>query len=692
MTLTLKTFAALALLALCAVHAGGAAPPQAEARHFALLIGVDEYAQPAGESARISNLRGPANDVAEMKALLVDKYGFAPGNQEIVTLIGKQATVGAIETAFRSHLVDNARKHPDSKIVFYFSGHGSQSRDTGGDEGDGVDETLVAHDSRMPGKSDIRDDDIELWLQALAAHTRNITVIFDSCNSGDATKDVRIQARGVPPNPNTDPNGVRPVLARGVVQKGGILNNQPAYSFISGSLPHELSNEGVVLDEKGAGHYRGFLTHYLVTALRLDPSLTYEGAVERIGPEISQRAPSQHPQAYGNALVPFLGLSENQEHAFIKIVGPPTGNILTIRAGEILGVGPGTMFAVYSAKTKRLVGETGKISNARAVKVSLDTSQIELFGTPVPKVTSDDKVVMVTPSTSRYRLPVLLSALPQQNASARDNQVLARVRELLKDDRLVQPVSASDWSIALQRGCVTAVGEFTPSGRLASAPASCKPAYYVAPVDNRDRALADIIASDAAVNTVAERLASYISLKARQDNLRKIGNLRSPLNDKVTVTLVRTVDQNGTPVEQEFGPTAVPRLAVGDKFEIKVANKSDKDLYVAILALGTSGKTFLYSLSKSGELVQKNTTIKTKPMLRAGKPYGLESYKVFVSTRRDVDYRVLGSMGSRSTAGKSAFDLMLADYSNADSRDPDPVPSLSLDEWTTKMVSAEIVK
>jgi len=691
MTFTLKTFAALVLLAVFAVHAGGAAPPQTATRRFALLVGVDEYAQPAAASANISSLRGPANDVAEMKALLVDKYGFAPGNPEIVTLIGGQATVAAIETAFKSHLVENARKYPGSKIVFYFSGHGSQSRDLDGDEGDGIDETIVAHDSRMPGKNDIRDDDIEVWLQALAAHTRNVTVIFDSCNSGDATKDVRIQARGVPPNPNTDPNGVKPVFAKGV-QKGGMFNNQPAYSFISGSLPHELSNEGLVLDEKGVTHYRGFLTHYLVMALRSDPTLTYERVVERIGPEISQRAPSQHPQAYGNALVPFLGLSENQEQAFIKIIGPPAGNMLTIRAGEILGIGPGTMFAVYSAKTKRLVGEAGKIANARAVKVSMDTSQIELFGTPVPEVTPDDKVVMVTPSTSRDRLPVLLSVLPQQSNSAGDSQMLARVRKLLKDDRLVQPASTEDWSIAIQRGCVTTAGELTPSGRLASAPASCRPAYYVAPVDNRDRALADVVASDAAVNTVAERLASFISLKARQDNLRKIVNFRSPLNDKVTVTLVRTVDRKGTAAVQEFGPTEVPTLSVGDKFQIKVANGSDEDLYVAILGLGTSGRTALFSISKNGELVQKKTTIMTKPALIAGRPYGLESYKVFLSTRPDVDYRVLESMGSRTTTGKSAFDMMLADYSNAGSRDAAPVPTLSLDEWTTKMVSAVIVK
>jgi hypothetical protein len=666
------------------------AQPAPDPKGFALLVGVDQYAQPPKGPA-ISNLKGPANDVAEIKALLLDKYGFSATGQEIVTLIGKQATAAAIESTFKSHLLENAKKHPGTKILFYFSGHGSQTTDKNGDEGDNVDETLVAYDSRLPEKKDIVDDAIESWLQALAPYTNNVTVIFDSCHSGDATKDIDIQARGLPPNPNTDPNGVHVVRAKGVVEKNGLLSSTGSYSFISGSLPGELSNEGTVLDEKGKGATRGFMTHYLVTALRQDPTLTYERAVRQFGPEVTQRAPSQHPHAYGNVLISFLGRAQEREQPYIKITAQH-GKLLTIGAGEIQGIGLGTLFAVYSGKSMQLIGESGKIANARATKVSLSTTEVEVLGSPVPVVSLDDKVVVVTPSTVRYRLPVLMGELPLMQTLPNDKKVLAGIREVLKDNHLIQQANLTNWALAVQRGCVTAAG-FVPVSKAGSVPKQeCKTAYYVAPRDNRNRALADLVVSDTAPNKVAERLASYLALKARQDNLKMLDNLQSPLKGKVNVSLVRTIIKNGVASEQEVPPTTVPKLVPGDKFEIKIANNSDKDLFVAVLVLGTSGATRLFSMSNNGDLIKSHTTVKAKPYLLAGPPYGLESYKVFITTRNDVDYRVLESMGSKTGGGNSAFGMLLSDYSNADTKDAVPPPDLDLDQWTTKLVEAEIVK
>lgn len=686
MTLHWKTLVALTLSPACVV---AAAQNTTEPKRFALLIGVDQYAQPAASAARVTNLRGPANDVAQMKALLVDKYGFA-NNSDIGTLVGKQATVSAIASNFKQQLLENAKKNPGAAIVFYFSGHGSQTKDIDGDEGDGVDETILAHDSRI-GKGDITDDTIEAWLQSLAPHTKNVTVIFDSCHSGDATRDVSLTSRGAPPNPDTDPNGITAITPKGATAHDGLLHGKSGYAFISGSRAGELSNEGMVLDANAKGHYRGFLTHYLVTALRLDPTLTYETAVRRIGPDVALHAPSQHPQAQGDVSTRFMAAAGAQEQPYLRIANVTDCKHITVDAGTIHGIGPGTLLAVYSAATRKLVGESGKKANAWVSAAGMSTSTVELLETPAQPVTIHDKVAIVTPAKVRYRMPVLTTAMGSKTSTDQDNKVLAGVRKLLQGDHLVESATGKDAVYSIHRGCMN--GEaFTPSTRVGTKPAAgCNPAYYVAPRDNWERALGGAIASDAEPAKVAQVLASAISLKARQDNLRLIENMRSPMLGKVKIALVKTSKNAGAPVETIHAASSAPRLAVGDQYHVQVANNSDEDLYVAVLVLGSSGQTYLYANSNNGELIKKNKTVKIKPGYTAGKPYGLETYKLFASTRPDVDYGVLVSLGSKKSAGKSAFDMLLADYSNANDRPKDPKPGVDLDEWVTYSMDTEIV-
>lgn len=661
----------------------------AQPKSFALLIGVDEYGQPRGDAPRVPNLRGPANDVAEMKQLLIDKYGFS-GQGDIVTLIGKQATVAAIETGFREHLLNNAKKQPGATIVFYFSGHGSQTSDKDNDEGDGADETLVAYDSRTAGKADISDDTIETWLAGLTPHTGNVTVIFDSCHSGDGTKSIGLTPRQLLPNPNTDPNGIKPILAKGAAENDGVLRGRSGYAFISGSRAGELSHEGIVLGSDGKGHYRGFMTHYLATSLRLDPSQTYERVVHRIGANVAQHAPSQHPQVYGDVFARFLGASGVQEQPYLKMAKVDDSRHFTLEAGAIHGIGPGTLLAVYKGTTQRLVGETGKKANARVTSVTMSSSTVELLDATPNPIGTDDKVAIVTPAPGNYRMRVLTGEMGFKESLAKDRKVLAGLRELLNGDHLVEQSPAKDALYSIHRGCMN--GQlFTPSSRAAKVPlAACTAAYYVAPRDNTDGPVLATIATDADPAKVAQKLATAIALRARQDHLKKIVNLQFPLSDALKVELV-VLESRGQPVDRVYPATAVPKLAVGDKYQLRITNDSEDDLYVAVLVLGSSGQTYLYSPSVNGELINKKTSIKVKPIYTAGKPYGLETYKVMASRRDNVDYGVLVSAGTRRTVGKSAFDLLLADYSNANARDPVAGGNLNLDEWVTQSIDTEIV-
>ena len=143
---------------------------------FALQVGIDDYEY-------VTKLDGCVQDILDMKALLIQKFGFPEKN--ILTLTNRQATHEAIIAAFKTQLIENAKKNPNAIVVFQYSGHGSQAEDMNGDEPDKLDETLVSADSRDPQNKhfDILDDELNDLFEQLSQYTANATFILDGCHS-----------------------------------------------------------------------------------------------------------------------------------------------------------------------------------------------------------------------------------------------------------------------------------------------------------------------------------------------------------------------------------------------------------------------------------------------------------------------------------------------------------------------------
>ena len=168
---------------------------------YALLIGVNKYKKYAQNKVR--DLNGTNNDVELMKNLLVDVYQFKydenSKDSPIKILLNADASQAGIREAFRTQLIENARKYQQetkvapkdgATVVFYYSGHGAQLPDDNGDESDGIDETIMPSDTTVDRKDqkDIRDDEFDAWFTELKNYTTNITFIFDSCHSGTVTR------------------------------------------------------------------------------------------------------------------------------------------------------------------------------------------------------------------------------------------------------------------------------------------------------------------------------------------------------------------------------------------------------------------------------------------------------------------------------------------------------------------------
>lgn len=144
----------------------------------AVLIGCNYSSIP---NARLS---GCINDIVNVRGMLIDAYGYAPNNivllRDDTTLPSTLPTRANILAALTKLF---AQSGPNDELFVHYSGHGTQVKDTDGDElaVDGMDEAIVPCD--FPNAGFITDDTLYSLLKT--AHPKStLFCCFDSCHSG----------------------------------------------------------------------------------------------------------------------------------------------------------------------------------------------------------------------------------------------------------------------------------------------------------------------------------------------------------------------------------------------------------------------------------------------------------------------------------------------------------------------------
>jgi hypothetical protein len=137
----------------------------------ALVVGVSDY---KGDENDLSGIDLDAN---KMKAVF-SNWGFDV--EELQNSLTLEQTLEAYANTLKEEDV----------FIFYYSGHGSFTYDKSGDENDDRDEMIVLSDSSS--NLYLLDDKLNLMLNKIKARK---LIIFDSCNSGSATKRA-VQAKG----------------------------------------------------------------------------------------------------------------------------------------------------------------------------------------------------------------------------------------------------------------------------------------------------------------------------------------------------------------------------------------------------------------------------------------------------------------------------------------------------------------
>jgi hypothetical protein len=163
------------------------------AEQRALLVGVGKYPNPA------NNLPAIDLDLERMRETL-KLMGFE--DRQIHTLMDEQATSTNVIAEMSGWLSTGVQAN--DRVVFYFSGHGSQIPDAKKD--DGVDEVLVTHDMRFaringqPSMAGVLTD-VKIGELLGKMPSKNIWVIADSCHSGTITRSFSMNNRSLGAGP-----------------------------------------------------------------------------------------------------------------------------------------------------------------------------------------------------------------------------------------------------------------------------------------------------------------------------------------------------------------------------------------------------------------------------------------------------------------------------------------------------------
>ncbi len=285
---------------------------------YALLIGIDYY-EP---NPYYGNLQGAVGDIDKVGDYL-ERIRKIP-SERITRLTSplpdtnsladvrsarqeKPPTYQNIVDAFTN--ITKSAKEGDL-VYIHYSGHGGRVKTIFSDlKGEGqYDESLVPMDVGN-NSYHLRDVEMATLLQRMTDKGLFVTVVFDSCHSGGATRgdgkirgsrDGRIDTQDRPQDSDVADRDVLVENWRKITQnsnKDNWLPNQNEYVFLGACRPTEFAHESA-FDGKDSN---GALTYWMIDTLNSMPtsSITYQALYSRLKGKIQSKYTDQLPMLFG---------------------------------------------------------------------------------------------------------------------------------------------------------------------------------------------------------------------------------------------------------------------------------------------------------------------------------------------------------------------------------------------------------
>lgn len=620
---------------------------------FALMVGINDYAA--------KKLNGAENDVHDLREVLCETFGFQNDEQHIVELIDKGATKKRIIESIRTHLIDNAKRHPDGLFVFQFSGHGIQIKDDAAhaDEIDGMDEALIPIDvnGKVFENPDqlrsclITDDELSLLLKELCKATKNVVVITDCCRSGTNLRAVGVVSRHM----NMSDFGVKaegksePATSREFLEDFDVDIPGDRYIAISGSDANHDAIEAPMKTSDVDDRYSGLMTRHLISLLKTSRSdITYRQLGDRLRSMVAADS-AQNPQIEGDLDRYVFADHSQKADPFFSVIKFEK-KTATVNAGASLGIKTGAVFSFYDESARRLRGKDRLLASGSVIAVEPFQCTVELEeGLAAEKITHA-KAVVAAPEAATQMLPIVLDSSVKEAYSetftefaralekATSSYTSIKVSTEPQDTKNAKYTTntndskAGGWNIAI---CAGSLSEFRNAGGVCNvSSADTTPGLYLCRQTSQPIAYTWLpIEKSAAAE--AENIVTKARLVTNQDTVRGIFNCTSELNGLVEATIWKA-EKKGDCWEKAIcisNSKETPHLKPEDRLIVSVKNNSAVPLYISMLSLGTSGKIEpLYPPAEGEDAPLPAGMSKDLKRCRIALPVGHETYKLVAST------------------------------------------------------------
>ncbi len=361
-----------------------------KSKFYSLLIGIDHY-EP---NPFYKDLMGAVRDINSVDTYL--KNILKIPQEHITKLISpieevnlpamlrtqnQEPTYENIVKAFD----DITQKAKGGDIVYiHYSGHGGRAKTIFPEIKEGAnqqDEGIVPKEIGKFGRY-LRDVEIATLLKRMTDKGIIVSVIFDSCHSGGATRGEDCAIRGCP---EVDDNNRNEDSL--VAEKQELIGNWKALTEGNGSKRERWQGDYVLLaacrPNEFAYEYavegrerRGALTHWMLDTLRNSPSqLTYQSLYNRIKGMIHSKFPGQLPMLLGEADRLVFGDKTVATPSTVLIANVNEEQTeVTLDLGAAGGLTEETRFAIYPRDTRDFTDKEQVLAIVEITEVKADSS------------------------------------------------------------------------------------------------------------------------------------------------------------------------------------------------------------------------------------------------------------------------------------------------------------------------------
>nr|HMS43120.1 caspase family protein [Pyrinomonadaceae bacterium] len=569
--------------------------PQINPKLYALLIGIDKYSQTSlPDGSYYPNLGGCVRDVDLVEQMLKNRLNLP--DEQIIKLLSENSnpTVTAERLPTYENLVKAFKEITDlaesgDQIYIHYSGHGGRSLtifpEIKGQNG--LDESLVPCDIGENGVCYFRDLEISFLLKKMSDKGLLVTLVFDSCHSGGATRgeggafargidsiDTRKQTQESLVFKNIDelksvleefpPSATRNLNSA----QGWRLPIPPNLVFIAGCRANEVANEFAFdgLQRNGA------LTYWMLDSLRqADENFTYKMLCNRVFAKVHTKFINQTPVIEGERdRIVFGGLKLSSGEAVNVTKVDLPNNRITLNTGLFQGVSKGAQFAVFAAETVDFTDISKRLAIVEVENVgTTESTALLVSGDAKDKIAEGSQAVLLGVGIRlRGRIRLVFQNNEFDEGLKKLGDFIAQNEgDLVARDkwvRLCNDGEECDFQVAANK-----FGEFEIWDAEGKTLPNLRPALSV----EKEESLAKM----------QERLVQLTKYR----NVRLIDNTdpASPLANKLKAELmIVKTDKNG---KETLHSLAIPPrpLSVGEKACLRVTNLSNMALNFVILDL-----------------------------------------------------------------------------------------------------------